>query len=192
MITLPVEVYTDGSCVRNPGAGGYGCIIRYWDTPEGSTLPQAKEIEFSQGYRLTTNNRMELLAAINALQKTIDMKDNELNGMTQINIFSDSEYLCNAINQRWVVKWSENNWMTSSFGGKQPKPVRNKDLWELILNIQGSLQSMGITITYTHVDGHSGHEFNERCDKLAFNAASGTNHIIDEEYEKTANVMNRR
>lgn len=192
MITMPVEVYTDGSCLPNPGAGGYGFIIRYWDTPEGSDLPQASEIECSQGYRLTTNNRMELTAAIKALEKVMSMKDVELNGMTQINIFSDSEYLCNAINQRWIVKWSEHNWMTSSFGGRQSKPVKNKDLWESILNVQSAFSNIGITITFTHVKGHDGHEFNERSDRLAVSASNGTNHIIDEEYERTAKVMNRR
>ena len=97
---------------------------------------------------------------------------------------SDSEYLCKAINQHWIDKWSQNNWMTSGFKGQKPKPVKNKDLWEQVIAMQQKVSSMGINLTVTHVDGHSGHQFNERADQLAVAASNGTNHISDEVYEK--------
>lgn len=194
MITMPIELYTDGSCQNNPGAGGYGYIIRYWDTPEGSDMPEGREIEFSQGYRLTTNNRMEIMAAITGIKDIIAHYDNDpaWGNISQLNLFSDSEYLCKAINQRWIQKWADNNWMTSGFQGSKPKPVKNKDLWETVIEIQNALNSRNITLTITHVRGHNGNEYNERCDKLATSATAGTNHIIDTVYEQTTTVCNKR
>lgn len=193
MITMPIELYTDGSCSRNPGAGGLGYIIRYWESKNDNDLPEAKTIEGNQGFRLTTNNRMEIMAAIYGLKTIMDlMMNGTFSGVTQINLTSDSEYLCKAINQRWINKWMENNWMTSSFKGNQPKPVKNKDLWEQVISIQEKLKEMNVNLTVTHIEGHAGHEFNERADQLATSATAGTNHIIDEVYEKTTLVINRR
>ena len=194
MISMPIELYTDGSCSKNPGPGGLGYIIRYWEQKENSDLPEPKIIEGNQGFRLTTNNRMEIMAAIYGINNIIDLINNgTLSGTTQLNLTSDSEYLCNAINQRWINKWEENNWMTSGFQGRQPKPVKNKDLWEQIINLQNKLKSMNINFTITHIKGHSGHEFNERDDQLATSAtAAGTNHIIDQIYENTTIVITRR
>ena len=194
MISMPIELYTDGSCSKNPGPGGLGYIIRYWEQKENSDLPEPKIIEGNQGFRLTTNNRMEIMAAIYGINNIIDLINNgTLSGTTQLNLTSDSEYLCNAINQRWINKWEENNWMTSGFQGRQPKPVKNKDLWEQIINLQNKLKSMNINFTITHIKGHSGHEFNERADQLATSAtAAGTNHIIDQIYENTTIVITRR
>lgn len=196
MISMPVELYTDGSCLRNPGAGGIGYVIRYWEDKEGGDLPEVKMIEGNQGFRLTTNNRMEISAGIYGITKVISLvEDGTLSGISQLNIVADSEYFCNAINQRWINKWMQNNWMTSGWKGSKPQPVKNKDLWEQVINLQNKLQQMRINMTISHVHSHdkiNGNEFNDKADKLAVAASSGTDHIIDEVYEKTTNVVNRR
>ena len=139
MTTMPIELYTDGSCLRNPGAGGLAYIIRYWEVKGDTDLPEPKVIEGNQGFRLTTNNRMEIMAGIYGLNFIIDqINSGTFSGATQINLTSDSEYFCNAINQKWINKWMENNWMTSGFKGSQPKPVKNKDLWEQVIEIENS------------------------------------------------------
>lgn len=190
---LPVELYTDGSCSKNPGAGGLGYIIRYWNQPPESDIPILSDIEGSEGFRLTTNNRMELMAAIYGLRRVINEINNKVIDTFQINLTSDSEYLCNGINKNWIMKWSENNWMTSSFQGRKPGPVKNKDLWMKILDIQKELKEMNINLVVNWVNGHSGHEYNEKCDKIAVAATTDSSkHIIDEEYEKTTTVYNRR
>lgn len=194
MVSKTIELYTDGSSLRNPGASGLGYLIRYWDNPDDESMPEEKIIEGSQGFRLSTNNRMEIMAAIygiNAIIAKID--DKTFEGAGQINLASDSEYFVKAITQKWLNKWQQNNWMTSGFNGQQPKAVKNKDLWEQVLEFQNQLKARGITLVVTHVDGHSGHEYNERCDRLAVGASNNAaNHIIDEMYEKTAPVLNRQ
>lgn len=193
MIMSPVELYTDGSSLRNPGASGLAYVIRYFDTPEGSDMPEAKTIEGNQGFRLSTNNRMEIMAGIWGIRAIITkIQDGTLVGVNQINLFSDSEYFVKAINQKWIQKWMDNNWMTSGWQGSKPKPVKNKDLWEDIINLQNQLSDMHILLTMTNVKGHAGNEYNERADKLAVAASSGTNHIIDEVYEKSSDNLNRR
>lgn len=193
MITMPIELYTDGSSLRNPGASGLAYVIRYWDMPEGSDLPEPKIIEKNQGFRLSTNNRMEIMAGVWGLRAIIQNVENgTFAGLKQINLFSDSEYFVKAVNMKWIDKWMQNNWMTSGFQGSKPKDVKNKDLWEQLVETRNKLQSMGIALTMTHVFGHNGNEFNERADNLAVEASKGTNHIIDEMYEKLTDVMNRR
>lgn len=195
MITMPIDLYTDGSSLRNPGASGLAYIIRYWESPsEQDGMPEEKIIEGSQGFRLSTNNRMEIMAGIYGLNAIIENVNNgTFEGLTQINLSSDSEYFVKAINQNWLSRWQQNNWMTSSFNGAKPKAVKNKDLWEQVIEIQNKLRSMSINLTLSHVDGHSGVELNERADQLAVAASNdGTHHIIDEFYEKTSPVMNRQ
>lgn len=193
MSTMPIELYTDGSSLHNPGPSGLAYIIRYWTDNDNGEMPQPNIIEGSQGFRLSTNNRMEILAGIYGIKRIIeDINNGNIKGnYTQINLSSDSEYFCNAVNQRWIQKWVQNNWMTSGFKGSAPKSVKNKDLWEQIIELQEKLQSMGITLTLIHIKGHNGHEFNEKADKLAVTASNtSTNHLIDECYEKT--LMDRR
>lgn len=191
-ITMPVELYTDGSSLRNPGPSGLGYIIRYWVPGEDPDVPVVKEIEGNQGFRLSTNNRMEIMGGIYGLNKIIEkIKDGTIK-TNQINLQSDSKYFCNAVNQGWITKWQNNNWMTSAFKGKQPGPVKNKDLWEKVLDIQRELQSMSILLTLTYIEGHAGHEFNERTDRLAVAAStSNDNQLIDEEYERTVSSYNK-
>lgn len=193
-ISSTIDIYTDGSCVKNPGLGGFAYIILYDETTEENGLPQTKEIDFNQGYRLTTNNRMEIMAAIFAIKKSIELKDSDptWSNLRQINLYSDSEYMCNAINQRWINRWAENNWMTAAFGNKPPKAVKNQDLWEEIISVQRELHDRNINILFNHVKGHNGNEFNEKADKLAVAASNGTNHLIDEVYERTTGPTNRR
>ena len=139
-------VYTDGSCLGNPGAGGWATIIIEYET--------GKVKEFHDGEKHTTNNRMELTAAIVALR--------ELAADTAIELFTDSQYLKNAFTKGWIKNWKRNGWITS-----QKKPVLNRDLWE-------ELDSLMMThdVSFHWIKGHAGHDYNERCDELARNEAS--------------------
>jgi len=195
MSTMPIELYTDGSSLNNPGASGLGYVIKYFIDKDNGEMPEIKTIEGSQGFRLSTNNRMEILSAIYGIKKIIEMinTDESFKGFNQINVFSDSQYLCNAINSRWIQSWQQRGWMTSGFNGKTPSAVKNKDLWEQVIELQNTLHNMGINLTLTHIKGHNGNEFNEKADKLAVAASTYSSaHIIDEEYEKTSTIMNKR
>lgn len=181
---MPIELYTDGSCIKNPGPGGLGFIIRYWTND--TDMPSDHTIEGNQGFRLSTNNRMEILAGIYGIREIIkNIQSDILAGTTQINLTTDSKYFCDAINQKWINKWMTNNWMTSAFRGNQPKPVRNKDLWEQVIALQNQLTQMNINLVLNHIPGHSGYEWNEKADKLASDASGGGNYMVDEIYEKT-------
>jgi ribonuclease HI len=134
-----VEIYTDGACSGNPGPGGYGAILRYKD----------KEKEISGGDKNTTNNRMELLAVIEALKL--------LKEPCNVELYSDSQYVCNAFNLGWVEKWKSKNWMRT-----KSEPVKNPDLWKELYSL-----CQTHNVTYNWVKGHAGHPENERCDRLA-------------------------
>lgn len=138
-----VNIYTDGACKGNPGAGGYGAILEYYSIKK----------EISAGYFKTTNNRMELLAAITALEK--------LNEPCRVTLFSDSKYLIDGMTKGWARKWQKNNWIKSD-----RKKALNIDLWERLLKLDDTHD-----VTYVWVKGHNGHEYNERCDRLAVAAA---------------------
>jgi ribonuclease HI len=145
-------IYTDGSSRGNPGPGGYGAILKW-----GSV-----EKELSQGYRRTTNNRMELMAVIAALQAL------HKEGIA-LTIYSDSQYVVKAVEQGWLK-----NWIATDFkGGK-----KNKDLWTLYYEL-----SKKFTIKFVWVKGHANNAYNNRCDVLATNAADSGNLITDEGYE---------
>jgi len=148
---MNVEIYTDGSARGNPnGPGGYGAVLRYTD-PSGTV----HERELSGGFKKTTNNRMELTAAIEALKR--------LNRPCEVDLYSDSQYLVNAFNQHWIDGWKKVN-----FRRGKKDPVKNPDLWEQLLEAAAPHR-----ITWHWVKGHAGHAFNERCDKLATAAADG-------------------
>ncbi|HRE64780.1 MAG TPA: ribonuclease HI [Ferruginibacter sp.] len=147
-----ISIYTDGSSRGNPGPGGYGVVL----------MSGHHRKELSQGYRLTTNNRMELLAVIKGLES---IKKNEL----PVTIYSDSKYVVDAISKGWLNTWIKNNFA----GGK-----KNPDLWK-----QYYLLSKCFTIKMVWVKGHADNPFNNRCDELATAAADGKNLLVDEGYE---------
>lgn len=152
-----VKIYTDGSARGNPdGPGGYGTILHYTDT-----RGQLHIREFSQGYQKTTNNRMELMAAIVGLEA--------LTRPCEVELYSDSQYLVNAFNQHWIDSWVRKGWKR----GKN-EPVKNTDLWKRLLEAKKPHQ-----VTFHWVKGHDGHPENERCDELATTAADGNNLLVD-------------
>jgi len=137
-----VTIYTDGACSGNPGPGGWGCILMY---------NQHKK-ESSGGAADTTNNRMEITAALEALKL--------LKVPCQVDLYTDSAYLCNALEKRWLETWSKNGWKTASKSN-----VENQDLWkELLIQLQRH------DVQFHKVKGHADNEFNNRCDKLARDA----------------------
>ena len=148
---MQVDIYTDGAARGNPeGPGGYGTVLEYRDT-KGNLHTK----ELSQGYRKTTNNRMELMAAIAGLEA--------LNRPCQVNLYSDSKYRVDAFNQHWIENWVRKGWKR----GKN-EPVKNIDLWKRLLAAKEPHQ-----VTFIWVKGHDGHPQNERCDALATGAADG-------------------
>ena len=147
----PIQIFTDGSARGNPGPGGYGIVLKF----------NGKEKEISGGFKLTTNNRMELLALIVALE---NLKSKSY----PIEVYSDSKYVIDSITKRWV-----DNWKLKQFKGK-----KNKDLWLRYLAVQNNL-----TITFHWVKGHAGHPENERCDELAVAAACSNNLAEDTGYK---------
>lgn len=152
-----VKIYTDGAARGNPdGPGGYGCVLHYTD--RNGNL---HEKELSAGYKKTTNNRMELMAAIVGLEA--------LNRPCQIQLYSDSKYLVDAFNQHWIDGWIKKGWKR----GKN-EPVKNVDLWKRLLQAKEPHQ-----VEFIWVKGHDGHEMNERCDYLATSAADGDNLLVD-------------
>lgn len=152
-----VKIYTDGSARGNPdGPGGYGCVLHYTDS-QG----KLHERELSAGYRLTTNNRMELMAAIAGLEALLRP--------CQVELYSDSKYLVDAFNQHWIDGWLRKGWKR----GKN-EPVKNVDLWQRLLRAKEPHQ-----VTFIWVKGHAGHPLNERCDTLATTAADGTDLLVD-------------
>jgi ribonuclease HI len=147
-----IKIYTDGAARGNPGPGGYGVILMYGHHRK----------ELSKGFRLTTNNRMELMAVIEALKT---LKKNEL----PVHIFSDSQYVVRAIKEGWLNTWIKTNFK----GGK-----KNSDLWKEYYDIAKSF-----SITMHWVKGHAENPFNNRCDELATTAADGKDLLTDTWYE---------
>ena len=133
-----VKLYTDGACRGNPGKGGYGAILVYGKY----------EKEISGGERETTNNRMELMAAIVGLEA--------LKEPCEVTLYSDSKYLVDAYNEGWVFSWEKNSWKR----GKEP--LKNPDLWQRLFELTGRHR-----VTFIWVKGHNGNPYNERCDSLA-------------------------
>lgn len=147
-----IQLYSDGSALNNPGQGGYGTIVKYLDE---TTKKVTKVQEFAEGFPATTNNRMEMLGTIIGLES--------LTRPSNVTVTSDSSYLVKAINQKWLDKWKENGWKTST-----GTAVKNIDLWKRL----DSLLAIH-NINFKWVKGHNGHPENERCDYLARTFASG-------------------
>ena len=134
-----VIIYTDGACSGNPGPGGWGAILQYKEVKK----------EISGAEPDTTNNRMELLAAIKALR--------ELKEPCEVDLYSDSAYLCNAITEGWLEYWKTHNWRTAA-----KKDVKNVDLWKTLL-----METKKHNVSFVKVKGHSDNVYNNRCDELA-------------------------
>jgi ribonuclease HI len=157
---MKVTIYTDGAARGNPdGPGGYGTIVSYID-PAGTEHIR----EYSGGFKKTTNNRMELMAAIIGLEA--------LNKSCEVTLYSDSQYLVKAFNEHWLEGWIKKGWKR----GKN-EPVKNVDLWKRMLKAMELHK-----VTFVWVKGHDGHPQNERCDVLATNAADG-NDLADDTIE---------
>ena len=138
--TVPhIELYSDGSADPNPGKGGYGIILRYKNISK----------EFSEGFELTTNNRMEMLGVISGLEK--------LKTKSNVTVYTDSAYVVDSITKRWVYSWKSKGWRKSD-----RKPVINVDLWTRLLPLLDFHN-----VTFVWIKGHAGHPENERCDELA-------------------------
>lgn len=148
-----IRLYTDGAAQGNPGPGGYGAILKF-----GS---HSKEL--SQGYRLTTNNRMELLAVIAGLEAIKKLG-------IPVTVYSDSKYVVEAVKQGWLWGWEK----------KDFKNKKNPDLWKRYIPLHKKYKP-----EFVWIKGHAGHAENERCDQLAVSAAEGYDLLIDEEYEKS-------
>jgi len=146
-------IYTDGSSRGNPGPGGYG-VVMLWGN---------KRKELSAGYRLTTNNRMELLGVITALE-ALNKKN------ITLTIYTDSQYIVKSVQQKWLDTWIKTNFK----GGK-----KNKDLW-----LRYAALAEDLNVRFVWVKGHADNPLNNRCDELATMAADGQHLLVDEEYEK--------
>lgn len=154
---MKVSIYTDGAARGNPdGPGGYGTVLEYVDSKGGLHTK-----ELSQGYKKTTNNRMELMAVIAGLEA--------LNRPCEVELYSDSKYVVDAFNQHWIDGWLKKGWKR----GKN-EPVKNVDLWKRLLLAKEKHQ-----VRFNWVKGHDGHPQNERCDELATSAADGSGLIED-------------
>ena len=151
-----VFLYSDGSARGNPGPGGFGTVLKFTDA--NGVL---HEKEFTAGYRMTTNNRMELLGVITGLEA--------LKHPCEVVVISDSKYVVDAFEQNWVDGWLKNNFRTAS-----KKPVKNQDLWKRLLDAKSKHE-----VSFQWVKGHAGHPENERCDELATTSADGENLLED-------------
>jgi ribonuclease HI len=153
-----VTIYTDGACFGNPGPGGYGVVLLY----------EQHRKELSSAFALTTNNRMEIMAAIAGLEA--------LRNTCRVTLYSDSQYLVNAISKGWVQRWQANNWWRNS-----EELASNSDLWEKLLSLCSQH-----SVEFVWVKGHAGNPENERCDELSRLAVSKLDLPIDEGYAKQA------
>ncbi|NOI66624.1 ribonuclease HI [Vibrio sp. 99-8-1] len=147
-MTKQVEVFTDGSCLGNPGPGGYGIVLRY----------KQNEKQLAKGFELTTNNRMEMMAAVVALKS--------LKEPCQVTLTTDSQYVRQGITQ-WIHNWKKRGWKTAD-----KKPVKNADLWQAL-----DTESARHQVEWKWVKGHAGHRENEICDDIARAAAENPTEI---------------
>ena len=158
---MNIKIYTDGACSGNPGIGGWACIL-------SAVLNngQVYEVKHSGGYRMTTNNRMELASVIFGLSS--------MNGAHDIEVISDSKYVCDAFNKHWIDGWRKNNWTKGNV------EILNADMWRTLWN----LVSMQRSVKFTWIRGHVGHKYNEECDRLAVCARNDTRSLeVDYGYE---------
>ncbi|MEM7361434.1 MAG: ribonuclease HI [Bacteroidota bacterium] len=156
-MNYPIKIYTDGSALSNPGRGGYAAILTY----------QGHEKELSGGFRLTTNNRMELLAVIKGLEAIKKRRQ-------EVIVYADSRYVVNAVTQRWVMGWEKKGF----------EKKKNADLWKRFLAIYRCHN-----VKMVWVEAHAGHHYNERCDLLAKKSASKGPWQVDHVYENLSPTL---
>ena len=156
-----MTIYTDGACIKNPGRGGYGVVV----------LDGENRKELSGGFRHTTNNRMEIMAAIAGLQG-LDVR-------CDVTVYSDSKYLVDAITLGWVERWRAHNWQRTP-----SEAAVNPDLWETLLGLCAWHK-----VKFVWLRGHAGNTENERCDRLAVRAAQEEDLPQDLQYEKTGREL---
>ena len=144
---MKVRIFTDGACSENPGPGGWAAVFNTAD--KCSTI--------SGNEKITTNNRMELKAVIEAFKRVLIKNKN-----AAYELYSDSAYVVNSINNGWIDKWQQNNWKTT-----KNDDVKNRDLWEEFAYLKNKVESLGIYIQIIKIKGHTGNTFNELVDKLA-------------------------
>lgn len=154
-----IHIYTDGSSRGNPGPGGYGILMEW--------CGKGYIKEFSEGFSYTTNNRMELLAVIVALQK--------LKKPSDVTVFTDSKYVSDSVEKKWVFQWEK----------KQFKGKKNADLWREFLKIYRKHD-----VSFRWVKGHNDHPQNERCDRLAFGASKNKTLSVDKGFQKNGALFN--
>ena len=145
---MRIRIYTDGACSENPGPGGWAVVFN----------TESKCYTISGNEENTTNNRMELKAVIEAYKKILAKSKSNI----QFEIFSDSAYVVNAINNHWIEAWQKNSWKTT-----KGDDVKNKDLWEELTELKRMVNLKGICVTLVKIKGHAGNTFNELVDKLA-------------------------
>ena len=146
---MKVRIFTDGACSENPGPGGWAAVFNYedkCDTISGNEIA-------------TTNNRMELRAVIESFKKILSEKPKR---DVEFELYSDSAYVVNSINNGWIAKWKQNNWKTT-----KGEDVKNRDLWEQFSMLCDKLKFCKVCITIIKIKGHAGNTFNELVDKLA-------------------------
>lgn len=147
-----VKIYTDGACSGNPGPGGWGAVFT-------GTEKLYKLAGYNEN---TTNNQMELLAVVCSLERIVTLREENECMPNEYELYSDSAYVINAINDKWLEKWKSNNWKKSD-----GKPIKNVELWKRFYNVRKFLLDKGITVEFIKVKGHSGDTYNEYVDKLA-------------------------
>ncbi len=155
-----VTIYTDGCCLGNPGPGGYGVVL----------LHGQRRKELSGGFRRTTNNRMELRAALTGLQR--------LKKRCRVTLYTDSRYLVDAVNQGWIGSWRKNGWQ------RKGTPIPNADLWQELLKLWDQHD-----VTLVWVRGHAGNPENERCDQLSKEAARQPGLPVDTGYMQAGTAV---
>lgn len=146
---MKVRIFTDGACSDNPGPGGWAVVF---NTADRCNTIQGHEVS-------TTNNRMELMAVIKSLEKILKKR---VKPNTEFELYSDSAYVVNAINNRWIETWRRNGWKTT-----KGDSVKNKDLWSRFLLLEEAIVSAGIKLKIIKIKGHAGNTFNEMVDQLA-------------------------
>ena len=146
---MKIRIFTDGACSENPGPGGWAAVF--------NSENKCKTIKGNEP--MTTNNRMELKAVIESFKKILSKR---INNDIQFELYSDSAYVVNSINNGWIEKWQGNNWKTT-----KGEDVKNKDLWEEFISLHSTMISIGIVVKIIKIKGHTGNTFNELVDKIA-------------------------